>query len=118
MLPTILHTYAVASEYYVKYKAKWISVVPSEVNIVILGLCLCLYGGNFPALIATTTAIHQSGQGYKLKKALIDIYKEVGKAAKVIEEDEVVKALDTNNDGVVSLEEIAAALQEQGQVFF
>merc|ERR1719499_277588 len=100
MLPTILHLYRIANTYYMKYKEQWISVVPSEVNTVILGLCLCLYGGNFPALIATVTAIHQTGQGNKLKKALIDIYKEVRKASKVIEEDEVIKALDKNNDGV------------------
>jgi len=115
MLPTILHLYSIANEYFVKYKAQWNSVVPPEVNTVILGLCLCLYGGNFPALIATITAIHQSGQGYKLKQAVIDIYEQVKKASKVMEEDEVIKQLDKNADGVVNLEEIAAALQEQGK---
>lgn len=115
MLPTILHFYSIASEYYVKYKAQWISVVPPEVNTVILGLCLCLYGGNFPALIATITAIHQSGQGFKLKEAMIAIYEQVKKASAVIEEDEVIKQLDKNDDGIVNLEEIAAALQEQGK---
>jgi len=115
MLPTILHLYSIANTYYVKYKEQWSSVVPSEVNTVLLGLCLCLYGGNFPALIATVTAIHQTGQGYKLKKAVIDIYEQVMKASKIIEEDEVIKQLDKNDDGKVSLEEIAAALQEQGK---
>lgn len=115
MLPTILHLYRIANTYYMKYKEQWISVVPSEVNTVILGLCLCLYGGNFPALIATVTAIHQTGQGNKLKKAVIDIYEQVLKASEIIEEDEVIKQLDKNEDGKVSLEEIAAALQEQGK---
>lgn len=115
MLPNILYGYSQGSQYYVKYKTQWVSKVPEEVNYIILGLFLCLYGGNYPALIATITAIQQSGQWSVLKKGLFEIYHQVKEASKVIQDDQMVKALDKNNDGHVSLEEIAAALQEQGK---
>jgi len=115
MLPNILHAYCVGNEYYVKYKALWLSNVPADVNNIILGCFLCLYGGNYPALIATVTAIQQSGQWHVLKKGLIAIYEQVKEASQVLQEDEMVKMLDKNKDGHVSLEEIAAALQEQGK---
>jgi len=115
MLPTMIHSYHIGMAYYVKYKAQWDKTVPSEVNYVILGLFLCLFGGNFPALIATATAIQQSGQWHVLKKGLSVIVEQFKEAASVINDSEMIKKLDKNGDGVVSLEEIAEALREEGK---
>jgi len=115
MLPTIFQLYARATALYRKFMKMWVKNVPPEMNYVLLGLFLCLYGGSFPAVIATATAIQQSGQWGNLVKGIKAIIDQVKEAATVLQEDAMVKALDKDHDGKVSLEEIAMAFQEQGK---
>jgi len=115
MLPTLFQLYTRAIKYYWKFIKFWNTNVPTEMDYVLLGLFLCLYGGSFPAVIATATAIQQSGQWGNLKQGIIDIYDQVKEAATILQEDTIVQALDKDHDGKVSLEEIAIAFQEQGR---
>jgi len=114
-LPQILHAYQVLSGYFDICKRKWNENFNSDMNYVILGFFLCFYGGSFPALITAGTAIHTSGQWCSLKKGVITAYDQFKEACKVLQEDEVIKALDTNKDGKVSLFEIAGGLKKGGK---
>lgn len=114
-LPQILRAYQVLSGYLDICKTKWNENFNSDMNYVILGFFLCFYGGNFPALITAATAIHQSGQWCSLKKGVITAYDQFKDACGVLQEDEIIKALDTNKDGKVSLFEIAEGLKKGGK---
>jgi len=115
MLPTLFQLYARATQHYRRFINYWVTNIPTEINYVLLGLFLCLYGGSFPAVIATATAIQQSGQWGNLKLAIFAIIDQVKEAATILQEDKMVQALDKDHDGKVSLEEIAIAFQEQGK---
>jgi len=115
MLPSMIYGYNLGNEQFTKYKALWMQKVPPEINYLLMGGFLCFYGGNFPALIATITAIQQSGQLPVLKKSLLVVFDQAKQACLVIQDEELVKALDENRDGYVSYEEIASGLQKQGR---
>lgn len=114
-LPQIIHAYQVLSGYLDICKKKWNKNFNSDMNYVILGFFLSFYGGNFAALITTATAIHQSGQWSSLKKGVIAAYGQFKEAFGVLQEDAIIKALDTNKDGKVSLFEMADALNKDGR---
>jgi len=111
-LPEILRAYQVISGYIAICIAKWNENFNSDMNHVIFGFFLCFYGGNFPALMTAATAIHQSGQWGSLKKGVMTAYDQFKEACGVLQEDEIVKALDTNKDGKVSLLEIAEGFKK------
>jgi len=114
-LPQILHAFGVLKCYINFCMTKWNEISNEDINQVVLGLFFCFYGGSFPALIATVTAIQQSGQWPTLKNGLTKVYYQLAEAWKVLKEDEIVKALDTNADGRVSLEEIALGFKKSGK---
>merc|ERR1719233_2643922 len=111
-LPQIILAYQVLSGYLDICKKKWNENFNSDMNYVILGFFLCFYGGSFPALITAGTAIHTSGQWCSLKKGVTTAYDQFKEACGVLQEDEIIKALDTNKDGKVSLLEIAEGFKK------
>jgi len=114
-LPHIIRAYEVLSEYLAIGIAKWKENFNSDMNHVMLGFFLCFYGGSFPALLTTVTAIYQSGQWGSLKKGVITAYNEFKEACGVLKEDEIVKALDKNKDGQVSFLEIVMGFKKGGK---
>jgi len=114
-LPQILHVFGELKVYVILFRTKWSEVSNEDINQMVMGFFLCFYGGSFPALIATVTAIQQSGQWPTLKKGLMKVYSQLKEAGQVLQEDEIVKALDINKDGHVSLEEIAVGLKKSGR---
>merc|ERR1711879_676353 len=114
-LPTILQYYVLCKEkvelglmYVDKYSTP-------EINTGVLGFFLCFYGGQFPALIAATTAVHQSGQWPNLLNGLSLLLEQTKEAFKVLEDDAIVKKLDADNDGKVSLAEIAQGFKDNSR---
>jgi len=114
-LPQILRINNFIYEYFNICKTFWNRNFNANMNCVILGFFMCFYGGSFPALFTTATAILQSGQWNTLKKGVITAYNQFKKACGVIQEDEIIKALDKNEDGKVSLEEIVVGLNKGGK---
>jgi len=117
-LPQILRAYSILYEYFDVCIIFWNKNFNANMNHVILGFFICFYGGSFPALIAATTAIVQSGQWNTLKKGVNTAYDQFKEACGVLQEDEIIKALDKNKDGKVSLEEIVTGLNEGGKGLF
>jgi len=115
VMPFILHAYNLINKEAAKHKTKLLNNVLQEWACLVFGVFICLFGGRFPVLVAILVAVRQSGQWPELKKDLKAVCDVMEDVVEVIHEDDIVKALDENSDGKVSLEEIAVGLGEEGK---